>query len=510
VTSRVVAFFRPKRRAADWSQEEIAELYRIEHALIQARFSIETDRGVSDEGDPWFVFCKADGEVLVHITRTDNSYLLYAVGLPRALVGTAIGDLSRSFVSQIPANVPVRPSDGAKLMVHPAATLAVLIGMIIIAHDDAYLLAGDGRTAELPRDNGADGSERTVKGPLPSLYSKFADGLLTALGRGEATGHQEGAYLNIVATIAAAMVGSALVLEAIAEDAGPSLASSEAPTEPAHIQQAVAERADDLAMRVDVGVGDKSAVSAQAEATTIEPPAEQGRSVQALASVVVAGMASDSQPSALATEAHLALDHEKPLSLDFETAFDLPRLPPPAETIYVEAGPAPAAPAAMKPVAPTSTALAATSSHAVDDGTSSSDQLFQNVLKAATLPVTGELKVTMTVASQEILRSIPPVTPPPTATASGTGTVVDVEAPVASPAQGKLYPLFDLAAQDTLVRFLKANPLAQAIFFDNNVVVYDGQKDFGASPVTVQVWEFDTGATIALVGHVNAPDHAVA
>ena len=48
-------------------------------------------------------------------------------------------------------------------------------------------------------------------------------------------------------------------------------------------------------------------------------------------------------------------------------------------------------------------------------------------------------------------------------------------------------------------------PDAQVVFDHGNGVVYDGWKDFDARPVTVQVWEFDTGATIAIVGHA---DHA--
>ena len=61
------------------------------------------------------------------------------------------------------------------------------------------------------------------------------------------------------------------------------------------------------------------------------------------------------------------------------------------------------------------------------------------------------------------------------------------------------------AAQEILTRFLQSNPDSQAFFYDHNVIIYDGHKDFAEAPVTVQVWEFDSGATIAIVGHADNP-----
>ena len=56
---RLVSFPHRSERTFDWTRDELAELYPIEHALTQA-ILLETDRGLSDEGDPWFVFCRAD------------------------------------------------------------------------------------------------------------------------------------------------------------------------------------------------------------------------------------------------------------------------------------------------------------------------------------------------------------------------------------------------------------------------------------------------------------------
>ena len=71
MAAELLSFFRPaKSVSGDWSTQEIAEFYRVEAALVQAGASVCVDRGVSDEGDPWFVFCRAvDGEVIVHFAR---------------------------------------------------------------------------------------------------------------------------------------------------------------------------------------------------------------------------------------------------------------------------------------------------------------------------------------------------------------------------------------------------------------------------------------------------------
>src|SRR5579863_4682664 len=58
--AQVVQLFNYLERARDWTQRELSEFYRVESALIQAGMALETERGVTDEGEPWFVFCRAD------------------------------------------------------------------------------------------------------------------------------------------------------------------------------------------------------------------------------------------------------------------------------------------------------------------------------------------------------------------------------------------------------------------------------------------------------------------
>jgi hypothetical protein len=59
-----------------WGNHELAELYRIVDAFSHAGIVFETEMGLSDEGDPWFVLCHAGSDdVFVHLTRLNGKYI---------------------------------------------------------------------------------------------------------------------------------------------------------------------------------------------------------------------------------------------------------------------------------------------------------------------------------------------------------------------------------------------------------------------------------------------------
>ena len=118
------------------------------------------------------------------------------------------------------------------------------------------------------------------------------------------------------------------------------------------------------------------------------------------------------------------------------------------------------------------------------------------------------------VSFEDFLQSVLKLGASPIVVGTGTGSLAEeaatseitqFSAGIESTISSTLYPLFNAAAQEILTNFLRKNVDAQVVFDHGNVVGYDGWKDFDARPVTVQVWEFDTGATIAIVGHA---DHA--
>ncbi len=131
MTFQVLSFTKRVSDRSGWTNTELAELYRVEHALVQAKIVIETDRGVTDEGDPWFVFCRANGEVVVHVTRFSGCYRLYSPALPTPLTGPSFSTLTKSFLSGL--RTPAQAD--ATVAIHPAALLSVLVATIFYAFD---------------------------------------------------------------------------------------------------------------------------------------------------------------------------------------------------------------------------------------------------------------------------------------------------------------------------------------------------------------------------------------
>lgn len=134
-----------QRGLGDWTNQELADLYRVESLLIQANIRISTGRGMTDEGDPWFVFCKEDGDVFVHLARIGETYLLDSPGLGEILEGHDFPELIGRFVRQIAARaapdnnvVSLRPRmlHDQTIRLHPAVMLAALVWALYLASDD--------------------------------------------------------------------------------------------------------------------------------------------------------------------------------------------------------------------------------------------------------------------------------------------------------------------------------------------------------------------------------------
>lgn len=134
----------------DWSNQELADLFRVRQLLSGANVPVETDRGVTDEGDPWFVFCHANGEVFIHLCRIDGVYVLDSPNVLRPLRGADFNELIADFTNQaLPASNAngeserrvIRLERGGKVSLHPSAMLAALIWTLFLASEELVLLA---------------------------------------------------------------------------------------------------------------------------------------------------------------------------------------------------------------------------------------------------------------------------------------------------------------------------------------------------------------------------------
>lgn len=123
----VVQFLWSKPAPRDWSNQDLADFYRVEAALVQAGLSVETDRGLSDEGEPWFVFCHADTQdVIVHCARIDGMYVVASAAFEGILRGTDFRDVVEGVLSRHPLVMP-RQKEGSNVHFHPSALLVALI-----------------------------------------------------------------------------------------------------------------------------------------------------------------------------------------------------------------------------------------------------------------------------------------------------------------------------------------------------------------------------------------------
>ncbi|WP_299794105.1 hypothetical protein [uncultured Marivita sp.] len=138
----------------DWSNQELATLFRVKHILDAAGIVSETERGLSDEGDPWFVFCHEDGNVFIHFCRIDGLYVLDSPNLNQPLRGHDFEALISDFTRrEVPSgnlengttdnHRVVRLERGGKVRLHPSTLLAALVWTLFLDSEDLVLLVKD-------------------------------------------------------------------------------------------------------------------------------------------------------------------------------------------------------------------------------------------------------------------------------------------------------------------------------------------------------------------------------
>ena len=135
---KVIPF--PTKVASDWSQIELAEFYRVQDAIGRAGINVDIDRGLSDEGDPWFAFYYPDsGDVIAHFSRENGHYVIAWAddSGQRTVRGKDFRRLVRELVAAL---APARPR---KLHTHPGSILAILVGTLAMgrradAHENEH------------------------------------------------------------------------------------------------------------------------------------------------------------------------------------------------------------------------------------------------------------------------------------------------------------------------------------------------------------------------------------
>lgn len=129
-----------------WSNQELSDLYRAHRLMALAGISTEIDCGLTDEGDPWFVFMDNRNEVFVHFSRYDGAYMVSSQVHDKPIWGDSLAELVVKFSELLrlaSKNDPDRQNvvsiarrSNDSVLVHPAAALAALVWSIYLLSDD--------------------------------------------------------------------------------------------------------------------------------------------------------------------------------------------------------------------------------------------------------------------------------------------------------------------------------------------------------------------------------------
>ncbi|HIJ38342.1 MAG TPA: hypothetical protein HPP80_05525 [Rhodospirillaceae bacterium] len=152
MTASVFAFPIRKKGPQPWTNDEVAELYRVVDILGRAGLKVETDMGMSDEGDPWFVFCRADtGDVIAHFARIDGQFVAASIAVDQTCKGANFRQIVDQMVQSQPLMLPP-PSRGTRLLLHPAVILTAFVATAL-AHSEKAMAADHMQPVEAKWDH---------------------------------------------------------------------------------------------------------------------------------------------------------------------------------------------------------------------------------------------------------------------------------------------------------------------------------------------------------------------
>ena len=136
-----VMFLKPRKSSKEqyrrsWNNQELADFYRATNILKQAGLDTLTDAGVTDEGDPWFVFLKPDtGDVIAHFARIDGQFIAVSSFSGEVFKGKDIRQIVDAMVDRHPLIIP-QNRDGSRLFLHPTAALTAFLAAAFVLNTD--------------------------------------------------------------------------------------------------------------------------------------------------------------------------------------------------------------------------------------------------------------------------------------------------------------------------------------------------------------------------------------
>lgn len=145
-----ITFLKSRRQSSDtnkqnWNNQDIADFYRAVDILKQAGLNTEVDSGLTDEGDPWFVFLRPDnGEVIAHFAQINGIFIAVSAINQEVYKGKNIRSIVDQMLDRHPMLLP-QSKTGGRLLLHPTAALSAFLAA-------AFILTIDGVKANNLQD----------------------------------------------------------------------------------------------------------------------------------------------------------------------------------------------------------------------------------------------------------------------------------------------------------------------------------------------------------------------
>ena len=136
-----ISLFKTKNVSAklekrQWNNQEIADFYRAVDILKRAGLDVEVDSGMTDEGEPWFVFVRSgDGEVLAHFAQIDGQFVAVSSLNHEVYKGRDIRQIVDRMLDKHPLVVPKNTRSG-QLYLHPTAAVTAFLAAAFLLNVD--------------------------------------------------------------------------------------------------------------------------------------------------------------------------------------------------------------------------------------------------------------------------------------------------------------------------------------------------------------------------------------
>jgi hypothetical protein len=400
--------------------------------------------------------------------------------------------------------VSVQHRDGAKLFVHPAAMLAVIIGTLFAASNDLHLFSSSSETGQ-HTDNGYD--HGSLKHTLQATFASYIETFLCSLR--DAPILQQSSYLSLISAVAVFIIESTIgvadqspngiVGANITADGGGQADS----TSPQHNAPVAPSVADDSVSSHKVAINENSI-----EQTTADTAAQQssgddvnhGTVHQVLAinnlqpaSGPVAGNEYASSPTAFES---VPIANDLTVEDNAGHFVRLATLVPSASNANSSAAGSSAMPAANSGVSAEPSQPDA--SHQTTPSSGDISGLLAVDVSGLLANALNNTANNLQLDAISVFLNIGHVT-------SDIAAVTAVANPAVASTSTTVQqiPTFNAAAEATLVAFFTANPNAEATFYNGNIVVSDNIQS-PTDPVIIKIWEVgSSGETIAIVGHAD-------